>query len=156
MRSLSKVLAAVCMTAIVVSASAQEKGGGKKGAVKLEGKYTIVKGEEGGKAIPADRLKGSVVRFTKEEVVGTDKDKKELFVAEYKLDTSSKPWKILMKTKAPKEAETTGLIKREGDMLVLIYALPGGKEPTDFKTGEKQQMFWLKGEDMKGKKGDDK
>ena len=28
---------------------------------------------------------------------------------------------------------------------MIIYALPGGKEPTEFKTkkGDKAQMFWL-------------
>jgi uncharacterized protein (TIGR03067 family) len=144
MRTLSKLLAAVGLAAVVVSATAQEKDDGKDGALKLEGKYTIVKGERDGQPIPADRLTGSVIRFTKDEVVGTDKDTKELFVSTYKLDTGSKPWKILFKTKAPKEAETTGLIKKDGDTIVLVYAFPGGKEPTEFKTGEKQQMFWLK------------
>ena len=49
------------------------------------------------------------------------------------------------KQKDGETASTTGLIKKEGDTIVLIYALPGGKEPTEFKTkkGDKQQMFWL-------------
>jgi hypothetical protein len=37
-----------------------------------------------------------------------------------------------------------GLIASEGETVKLIYALPGGKAPTEFKTAEKQQMFVLK------------
>jgi hypothetical protein len=45
----------------------------------------------------------------------------------------------------PKKGETAdGLIERKGDTVTLIYALPGGKAPTEFKTNEKQQMFTLK------------
>ena len=35
-----------------------------KKAASLEGTYMIVSGEEGGKAIPEERIKGSLVRFT--------------------------------------------------------------------------------------------
>ena len=118
--------------------------GEKKEAVKLDGTYTIVSGEEDGKAIPAERLKGAVVRITDGKIVGTDKDRKELFAATYKVDTTKKPWKIDMKSMEPKEASTTGLVKKEGDTLTIIYALPGGDAPTEFKTKAKQQMFVLK------------
>ena len=37
-----------------------------------------------------------------------------------------------------------GLIKRDGNTVMLIYALPGGETPTEFKTKEKQQMFTMK------------
>ena len=37
-----------------------------------------------------------------------------------------------------------GLIKREGDALHLIYALPTGEIPTGFKTGQKQLMFVMR------------
>ncbi len=133
----------------------------KMAKLELKGGYTIVKGERDGQPIPADHFKGSTVRFTKDETVGTDKDKKEIYIAKYKLDTSKTPWKIMMTTVEKKKTDgtpktdpkatdgeqnsTTGLIKKEGDTIVLIYALPGGKEPTDFKTkkGDKTQMFWL-------------
>ena len=49
-----------------------------------------------------------------------------------------------------------GLVKKEGDTVTLIYALPGGRPPTDFMTTEKQQMFVLKamgkGDQKKGGK----
>ena len=49
-----------------------------------------------------------------------------------------------MTSKQPKEEKTTGLIKKEGDTVTIIYALPGGEAPKDFKTKEKQNLFVLK------------
>ncbi len=44
----------------------------------LDGLYTITAGEKDGKEIPAEKLKGSIIRFDGDKVMGTDKDKKEL------------------------------------------------------------------------------
>ena len=124
----------------------------KKAAASLEGGYTIVSGEKAGKAIPEADIKGSIVRFTGDKILGTDKDKKEFFSATYTLDTSKAPWVINMTSKEPKEAKATGLVKKEGDTLTLIYALPGGEAPKEFKTKEGQQLFVLKST-SKGDKG---
>ena len=37
-----------------------------------------------------------------------------------------------------------GLIKKAGDTVHLIYALPTGEIPSEFKTREKQLMFVMK------------
>jgi len=127
-----------------------------KAAGQIDGGYTIVSGERDGKPIPADEIKDALVRFTLGEVVGTDKDRKEFFAATYTLDTKTKPWKIDMKSIAPTKPDVTGgapkdgttatgLVKKDGDMLTIIYALPGGDAPTEFKTKAKQQMFVLRG-----------
>jgi uncharacterized protein (TIGR03067 family) len=117
----------------------------KKAEAKLEGGYTVVSGEEGGKAVPAEHIKGSMVRFTGDRITGTDNDKKEFFAAKYKLDTGKKPWVITMTSSEPKTATATGLIKKEGDTITLIYSLPGVPAPTEFKTKEKgQHLFVLK------------
>jgi uncharacterized protein (TIGR03067 family) len=123
-------------------AGADDKDG--KGNAKLDGGYTLVSGERDGKAIPEDRVKGSIVKFTGDKIVGTDKDKKEFFVSTYTLDTSSTPWKIKMKSTTPKDGEAAGVIKKEGDTITIAYNLPGGTPPTDFKTKEKQHLFVLK------------
>jgi uncharacterized protein (TIGR03067 family) len=116
----------------------------KKAAAALEGGYTIVSGEQDGKPIPAERIKGSVVRFTGDKIIGTGKDMKEFFSATFTLDSSKSPWVINMKTAAPKESETVGLVRKDGDTLTIIYALPGGEKPTEFKTKAGQQLFVLK------------
>jgi uncharacterized protein (TIGR03067 family) len=116
----------------------------EKGGTKLDGTYTITSGEEDGKAIPAERIEGSIVKFTGDLILGTDKDKKEFFSAKYTLDTGKMPWAIKMKSMEPKEAEAMGLVKKDGETLTIIYAKPGGDVPKEFKTKDKQHMFVLK------------
>jgi uncharacterized protein (TIGR03067 family) len=117
-------------------------------AAKLVGAYEAVAGERGGQKISADRLKDIMVRIAVNAITTFDKDEKKVYAATYELDTSRQPWRITMTaTLTPvngKGAKAEGLIKVDGDSVKLIYALPGGKAPTDFKTGEKQQMFVLK------------
>jgi uncharacterized protein (TIGR03067 family) len=153
---MKKLLATLAVIASVCGlAAADDK---TKADVKLSGTYTIVSGEEEGKAVPNDRLEGSVVVFTETTIMGTDKAKKEFFSATYTLDTAKTPWVINMTSAAPadnkkkdtddkKPAEklsAAGLIKVDGETVTIIYALPGGKAPTEFKTGDKQQMFVMK------------
>jgi uncharacterized protein (TIGR03067 family) len=132
-------------------------------AAALNGTYAITSGEEEGKAVPKERIEGAMIIFTDKTVAGTDKDKKEFFSATYALDTSKSPWAITMTNasrgaapakddKKPAEAMTSaGLIKVDGDTVTIIYALPGGKPPTEFKTGDKQQMFVMKRTEKKDK-----
>jgi len=109
----------------------------------LVGRYVIVSGEKFGEKEPEERIKGTVVTFSKETVVVEDKDKKELYSATYKLDSTKNPSDIIMTSRVKESAGeiARGLIKREGDALHLIYALPTGEIPTGFKTREKQLMF---------------
>jgi len=152
MRKLLSVAVLCCGVALLSAPVAGQGQKGKKAEAKLEGSYTVVSGEENGKAVPAEKVKGSVVRFTSDTILGTDKDKKEFFSAKYTLDTARTPWTIRMTSTAPKEAEAVGLIKKEGDTVTLIYALPGAPAPTEFKTKDRQNMFVLKGMDAGEKK----
>ncbi|MDB5308449.1 MAG: hypothetical protein JWO38_2651 [Gemmataceae bacterium] len=142
MRKLLSCAVLFCGVAALTSGLGADE---KKAVAKLEGGYTIVSGEEDGKPVPAEHIKGGVVRFTRDEIVSTDKEKKEVFAAKYTLDTSKKPWVINMKSTKPKEGDATGLIKKDGDTLTIIYSLPGAPVPAEFKTKEKgQHLFVLK------------
>src|SRR5437899_1815346 len=79
----------------------------KTAAESLEGGYVIVSGERDGKPIPEAEIKGAVVRITGGKIIGTDKDRKELFAATYTLDATRKPWKIDMKSVAPAKPDPT-------------------------------------------------
>jgi len=109
----------------------------------LVGAYTVVSGEEFGHKVPDERVAGTTVRFTEDRVVVFDKDQKEVYGATYTLDSGQSPCRITMTSKLgqPEEAVALGLIEKEGDTLRLIYALPGGDEPTEFKTKERQLLF---------------
>ena len=54
---------------------------------KLIGAYTIVGGEKYGEKEDMDRLEGTTVRIAEDAIVVLDKDKKEVYVQTYKLDT---------------------------------------------------------------------
>ena len=121
----------------------------------LLGGYTIVAGEKYGIPEPSERIEGTTVRIADDAIVVLDKDKKEVYAQTYKVDTSSTPWKITLKSKITPykqgggDTEAKGLIQKDGDTVKLIYALPGGEAPTEFKTKEKQLMFVLKNERKK-------
>jgi uncharacterized protein (TIGR03067 family) len=142
----------------VAASSADEPKSKISGAPRdLLGGYTIVSGEKYGIKEPAERIEGTTVRIADDAIVVMDKDKKEVYAQTYKVDTKSTPWKITLKSKiTPKnqgagETEAKGLIEKKGDTVRIIYALPGGEMPAEFKTKEKQIMFVLKDE-KKGEK----
>jgi uncharacterized protein (TIGR03067 family) len=115
-------------------------------AKQLVGLYAITNGEKYGTTVPEDEIRDSIVRFTEDRVVVVDRDKKEIYGATYKLHANHKPAKISLVSKlaSQEDAKAEGLIELKGDMVKLIYALPGGEVPTDFKTKDKQLMFVLK------------
>ena len=115
----------------------------------LVGGYTIESGDKYGVKEPEERIKGTTVRFTEDAIVVVDKDKKELYAQTYTLGaTKAGKTAIALRTKiAPVENEVAhGLIEKKGDTIRLIYALPGGERPTEFKTRDKQLMFEMKNE----------
>ncbi|MDY3559741.1 TIGR03067 domain-containing protein [Gemmata sp. JC673] len=147
MRTFVSALLFAAATVVVLTGSpgtADDKKDEKKAAGELDGGYTIVSGQKDGKAIPEGEIKGSLVRFTGDKIVGTDKDKKEFFAATYTIDKAKTPWAIKMTSHQPKESTANGLIKKEGDTITIVYALPGGETPKEFKAGEKQHLFVLK------------
>lgn len=116
----------------------------------LVGNYELVSGEDSGKAVPEEHIKGSTVRITADSIVVVDKQDKEVYVSKYALNTASKPYKITMtETGGPrgrKGEKAVGIIEPEGNTVRLAYAYEGGIVPTEFKTraGGKQLMFTMK------------
>jgi uncharacterized protein (TIGR03067 family) len=112
----------------------------------LVGRYIIVAGEKNGLKEPEERIQGTIVVFTKDSVVVTDKHRKEIYSASYTLKTTTNPCDIIMTSRAESSAGeiARGLIQKEGDKVRLIYALPTGEIPSGFKTKGKQLMFVMK------------
>jgi len=114
----------------------------------LVGVYTIQAEERNGKQISEEHYKDVIVRIATNAITTYDKDKKEVFAATYTLDTGKKPWRLKMKaTISPRGGVgevSDGLIEKDGDIVRLIYALPKGPVPDEFKTVVGQQMFALK------------
>lgn len=117
---------------------------------KLVGNYRIVAGERNGEKIEADRLQGISVRIAKNAITTLDRQEKEIYVATYEIDANKRPYRLLMTAQVTpmegnggKGTKAAGLIDFDGETIKLIYALPGGESPTEFRAGEKQQMFVL-------------
>jgi uncharacterized protein (TIGR03067 family) len=115
-------------------------------AESLVGSYVIISGEKEGVKEPEDRVKGTTVAFTKDSVTVVDKNKKEMYSASYKLDTTRNPCDITMTSRVESTAGeiARGLIDKKGNTIRLIYALPKGEVPTEFKTKDKQLMFVMR------------
>ena len=119
---------------------------------KLVGTYRITSGKEYGGKAPKENVTDTLVKIEKGKITTYDAGENEVYVTKYKLDTAGKMTKIMMTAIKPKEGvEANGLIKMEGETVTLIYALPGGKDPTEFKTGDKQLMFVMKKAGAMGK-----
>jgi uncharacterized protein (TIGR03067 family) len=133
-------------------AAAQQTGSGAPQADKmctpesLLGRYVIVAGEKEGTKEPEERIKGTIVTFTKDTIVVADKEKKEIYSAFYKLNATTNPCDITMTSRVESSAGeiARGLIQKDGDTVRLIYALPTGEVPAGFKTKEKQLLFVMK------------
>jgi uncharacterized protein (TIGR03067 family) len=110
----------------------------------IGGGYTVASGERDGKPFPKEALQDAIMRVTESRIVGTDRDRRELIVATYTLNTTKTPWTLELRHYGAKEL-TAGLVKKDGYKLTIIFALPGGEAPTEFKTKDKQVMFHLRG-----------
>jgi uncharacterized protein (TIGR03067 family) len=138
---------ALGLTALLATAGRAFAEENKNAAAKLAGEYTIVEGQREGQRETSEQMEGKIVTITEDTITVIDKDKKETYVASYKLNSSKKPCTIMLTEKTgPNKGEMArGLIERDGDSVKLIYALPGGETPTSFDgTKTKQLMFVLK------------
>jgi uncharacterized protein (TIGR03067 family) len=115
----------------------------------LMGHYIIVGGEREGAVIPPERLKGVTVQFTEGTVTLTPADRKQTYTATYKLSPSRQPGvariEMTSRVAGDQKRQAKGLIARDPDGTIrLIYALPGGEEPTEFHTKPEQHLFVIK------------
>jgi len=139
------ILQACAILGLSLGTVAGEDKAPKPDQANWDGTYSITKGEKDGKEVPADKLKGSIIKFDGDKILGTDKDKKEFFGSTFKIDSTSMPNKIMMVSISPaKGQKADGIIEFSKDTVKICYALPGGETPTEFKTKEKQQYFELK------------
>lgn len=112
----------------------------------LVGKWTYTKATKNGVERSADDLEGQSVDITEKSWTLNGPAK---FVMDYKVDTKASPNKISFTiTESPFGAgmSTGGVIKMEGDQLVVCYSAQGGDTPSEFKAGEGSgaHLFYLK------------
>jgi uncharacterized protein (TIGR03067 family) len=143
-QALTTVLVLIVL-AVLPAWSQEEKPTASRNGLNLVGTYHIVAAERNGQPVPMDHFRGHVVQITPDQIRTLDKDKKEILVVSYKIDPSTTPCRIATISEMPiKNMKNSGLIEKNGDTIRLICAMPGGQDPTTFKTANDQQMFVLK------------
>ena len=114
---------------------ADEKADLEKEVKKLQGAWTIVSSEAGGKKLPADDLKGLIVTFEGDKHTVKNGDK-VIQVGTQKIDPfkSPKTIDVTMIEGASKGAVMLGMYEFDGDTLKVCFDPAGKKRPTEFKS----------------------
>jgi len=141
LRSALVLVAALSFQTYLYSEDAAEK-------PKLEGQHAIVAKEQNGTALNEADFKGATIRFTDGKLVGSNKDGNDFLTADYTIDSSKKPCAIVLKVTSGSNngRELQGMIDRKDNTIRLVFAYPGGEQPTEFKTKDKQVMYTLQAE----------
>lgn len=111
---------------------ADSRAGGDKELKKLEGTWVLVSGEQGGKDLPEEVIKGAklvikgnkhIVQMGEEKIIGT-----------HELDPTTKPKSIdATKTEGPEKGKKIlGIYEIKGDTFKVCFGEPGKDRPKEF------------------------
>ncbi len=118
----------------------------------LVGNWSYVSAVKSGEKRTGDQLEGQLVKITPKSWTLEGNGGK--FVMDYEIDAKSKPNKVKFTiTESPfgEGMSTGGLVKMQGEQLVVCYSARGGDAPKEFasKEGSGVHMFVLKKEKAK-------
>lgn len=110
------------------------------------GTYTIVAGEKDGEKVERHKLKATKVVIKGSRIFTLDKDDRELYVSDFRMQPHEKGFYITMESIQPPRPgiSAIGLMQKKGKTVRLIYAFPDSEAPQDFQTVKGQHMFVLK------------
>src|SRR5262249_62115477 len=137
----TRVAGLVLLGVTLVSASVAVGGDAKAELKKFEGTWAVESAREGGKDVPADKLKGITFTFRGDKMVfgKGDKEKDE---ATFKIDPGKKPPHIDLMTKGK---TLPGIYAFEGGQLKLCFGVDA-ERPSKFESpaGSKTVLLVLK------------
>ncbi len=136
----------VCLLLAVGLLIAADKKDTKPDKDKIQGSWTMVSGEAGGRPAPDEYRKNFKMTFNGDKITvkfSNDKTKE----GTYKLDSSKTP-KELTVTPSDGEKPLFGIYDLDGDNLKLCMSQPGGGRPREFasKEGTPTMLFILRRE----------
>jgi uncharacterized protein (TIGR03067 family) len=100
---------------------------------KLQGEWTLVSSEVGGKKRPDTENALSKLTISENQWVVTYRDSPSTARATIEIDPSKDPKTIDLTFRGEKEP-ARGIYKLEGDTLTVCYGTVGGERPKEFKT----------------------
>jgi uncharacterized protein (TIGR03067 family) len=120
----------------------------KKDEEKIQGTWTVVSMEEGGRKSPDEDVKKTTLVFKDNGLTVYDRGKGEK--AKFKLDQAKKPKTIdaLPEEKAPGVEQILGIYELKDDELKICFGKDGAERPTEFatKAGSRNTLIVLKRE----------
>lgn len=123
---------------------------------KFFGTYRIASAERDGTALDMSKFRDMKVVISDDAITVFDANSSVLYTASYQINGSTVPIGITLVATITANGTLNGipargLIERTGETIRLIYALPGGEAPIEFKSGPKQNLFVLS--DISGDEG---
>jgi hypothetical protein len=114
----------------------------------LSGVYKVISKEGDNGPLLGTKIDGHKLIISESLITTLDSEGNKVFEAIYQLNPLELPMAIEMISSfahgsEKKHIELTGNIEKRGDPIRLIYALPGGDDPRDFKVGPKQELLVL-------------
>ena len=114
----------------------------KKKAPSIAGKWKMVSGTRSGAAVGKERLTMATIT-DKDITMPAGPDMK--FVMSYKLDTTKSPFEIDMEIESGPvpEGSAKGIVKMDGNKMMICYNPSDGERPTKFETAEGDGCFYI-------------
>jgi len=138
-------MAVVGLVAVGAAWAENDKNVDNKSLGKLEGRWRLVKGEENGKPVAAERIKDDylVVKGNHMTMVATDQ--RRSWEIAFRADPSQMPARLTMKVvKGEGKGKTAhGIYTVAGDTLKIAYAVGAKDYPKDFDTKEPGEGFHM-------------
>src|SRR5262245_2796853 len=103
----------------------------KKDKDLLQGEWTVVSMERGGKQAPEEEVKK--IKFAVKDDTITVNDGRKDEAAKFKIDAGKKP-KTIDIMPEPDEKKVLGIYELKGDELKICFTKGGGERPTEFAT----------------------
>jgi uncharacterized protein (TIGR03067 family) len=93
-----------------------------------------------------DGATGHVLTITTSGIRGTKDGKQDLGAGSFKLDLTTKPWRMdATRTKGPQKGRTyLGIYSLDGDTFKWCVSMPGSERPTELGTKDGQFLLILK------------
>ena len=139
-----RLLLVTSVALLLAADTAKDEAANKKDRDKLQGSWSLVRGEQDGRQVALDQVKFYRLSITGDKY--TFKAKNDTIEGSFKIDAGKRPRSIDV---TPEKGDTSpGVYAFEGSELKLCLGEPGADRPTEFsaKAGSEKRLYVFKRE----------